>query len=232
MMRADHPTPTDRRMTPEPAARRRSEPLGYLITKRLFDLSIAVPALVVATPVILLASAAIWCADPGPVFYRQTREGQGGRKLRMLKLRTMYCDAEARLETLLKNDPAARAEWESRFKLRHDPRILPFVGRVLRSSSVDELPQLIHVLTGEMSIVGPRPFPEYHLAAMPPSFRARRRKVPPGITGLWQVTARSDCDIAEQQALDERYIDTRSLGVDLKIVLRTFRALFRGRGAY
>ncbi|WP_417808172.1 sugar transferase [Thioclava sp.] len=200
--------------------------------KRAFDLAISVPALIVAAPVLALASAAIWLVDPGPVFYRQTRDGHNGRVLRMLKLRTMYRDADARLQALLRDDPAARAEWETHFKLQNDPRILPVIGKFLRGSSCDELPQLLHVIAGEMSIVGPRPFPEYHLAAMPADFRAKRGAVAPGITGLWQITARSDADLAMQQQLDEHYIDNRSVWLDLWIVLGTFAALLGRKGAY
>ena len=202
------------------------------LRKRAFDLAIAVPALILAAPILALASAAIWLVDPGTVFYRQTRDGHNGRVLRMLKLRTMYQDADARLQALLRADPAARAEWETHFKLKDDPRILPVIGKFLRASSCDELPQLLHVIAGEMSIVGPRPFPEYHLAAMPAAFRAKRAAVAPGITGLWQITARSDADLAMQQQLDEHYIDNRSVWLDLWIVLGTFAALLGRKGAY
>ena len=200
--------------------------------KRAFDLAIALPALIVATPVLALASAAIWLVDPGPVFYRQARDGHNGRVLHMLKLRTMYQDADARLQALLRDDPAARAHWQTHFKLPNDPRILPVIGKLLRASSCDELPQLLHVIAGEMSIVGPRPFPDYHLAAMPAAFRAKRGAVAPGITGLWQITARSDADLALQQQLDEHYIDNRSVWLDLWIVLGTFAALLGRKGAY
>lgn len=210
----------------------RPGPTRTSATKRIFDLAIALPALMLVVPVLLCAAGAIWLVDPGPVFYRQNREGQGGRILRMLKLRTMYCDAEERLKLLLRDSPAARAEWETRFKLRNDPRILPIIGKFLRASSCDELPQLLHVITGEMSVVGPRPFPEYHLAAMPTEFRMRRHSVAPGITGLWQITARSDSDLALQQQLDEHYIDNRSVWLDLRIVLGTFTALIGRKGAY
>ncbi len=192
--------------------------------KRAFDLAIAIPAMIVAAPILALASAAIWMVDPGPVFYRQARDGHNGRVLRMLKLRTMYRDADARLQALLRDDPVARAEWETHFKLHNDPRILPVIGKFLRASSCDELPQLLHVISGEMSIVGPRPFPDYHLAAMPPEFRIKRGSVAPGITGLWQITARSDADLALQQQLDEHYIDNRSIWLDLWIVLGTLRS--------
>lgn len=205
---------------------------GYETLKRLIDVAISVPALLTAAPLLLLAALAIRIVDPGPVFYTQVREGLRGRTVRVLKLRTMYRDAEARLQVLLRDDPEARAEWDSHFKLRNDPRLLPWIGQFLRASSIDELPQFINVLRGEMSIVGPRPFPEYHLAAMPVAFRIKRATVAPGITGLWQITSRSDADLAQQQQLDEHYIDNRSVWFDLQIILGTLPALLLRKGAY
>lgn len=200
--------------------------------RRVRDLAIAVPALLILTPFILAAAAVIYAIDPGPVFFRQAREGLSGKPLRILKLRTMYQDAEKRLETLLRTNPAIRVEWETSFKLKKDPRILPFVGHILRSSSFDELPQLANVISGEMAIVGPRPFPEYHLRAMDGKFREKRRSITPGLTGLWQVSARSDADIKLQQQLDEFYIDNRSLWFDWHILIRTIPTVCRRNGAY
>ncbi|MBP1806813.1 sugar transferase [Rubellimicrobium aerolatum] len=205
---------------------------GPGLVRRLADLLIAIPMLVLAAPIIAMAALAIRLIDPGPVLYRQEREGHDGRVVRVLKLRTMYRDAERRLEALLATDPARQAEWEAHYKLRDDPRILPKVGRFLRSSSLDELPQLFNVLGGSMSLVGPRPFPIYHLAAMDPEFRAKRRTVVPGLTGLWQVSDRSEADIARQQQLDEFYIDNQSFWFDGHILLRTVHAVFGRGGAY
>ncbi len=199
---------------------------------RVLDLAIAVPALLLLAPFILVAAAAIYAIDPGPVFFRHTREGLSGKPLRILKLRTMYGDAEKRLETLLRTNPAIKAEWETSFKLKKDPRILPFIGHALRSSSFDELPQLANIISGEMAIVGPRPFPDYHLRAMDGKFREKRRSITPGLTGLWQVSARSDADIKLQQQLDEFYIDNRSLWFDWHILIRTIPAVCRRNGAY
>lgn len=200
--------------------------------RRVADLAVAMPALVCAAPIIAVSAAVIWLVDPGPVLFRQAREGLHGRTVRIFKLRTMYRDAEARLEALLESDPAARAEWEAHFKLRKDPRVLPVVGSFLRSASCDELPQLLNIITGDMGLVGPRPFPPYHLAAMPAEFRKKRASVVPGLTGLWQVSARSEADVARAQQLDEFYIDNRSLWLDLSILLKTFGAVVRRTGAY
>ncbi|EJC84075.1 glycosyl transferase possibly involved in lipopolysaccharide synthesis [Rhizobium leguminosarum bv. trifolii WSM2297] len=199
--------------------------------RRILDLAIAVPATIVVAPFVAIAAAAIYAIDPGPVFFRHAREGRSGKTVRVLKLRTMYQDAEQRLEALFRDNPTMRAEWLSHFKLKDDPRILPVIGHMLRSSSIDELPQLANIIAGEMAIVGPRPFPEYHLLAMDSEFRDKRRSVTPGLTGLWQISERSDADIELQQQLDEFYIDNRSLWFDCQILLGTIPAVFKRRGA-
>ncbi|WP_171049343.1 sugar transferase [Rhizobium sp. MHM7A] len=201
------------------------------LVRRVLDLAIAIPATLVLMPCVLVAAAAIYAIDPGPVFFRHAREGLSGKPVRVLKLRTMYRDAEQRLEALFRDNPAAQAEWSSHFKLREDPRILPVIGHVLRSSSFDELPQLVNIIAGEMSFVGPRPFPEYHLSAMDGEFRDKRRSVTPGLTGLWQISERSNADIELQQQLDEFYIDNRSLWFDWHILLSTIPAVLKGKGA-
>ncbi|MBP2447951.1 sugar transferase [Rhizobium leguminosarum] len=199
--------------------------------RRILDLAIAIPATIVVAPFIAIAAAAIYAIDPGPVFFRHAREGRSGKPVRVLKLRTMYQDAEQRLEALFRDNPTMRAEWLSHFKLKDDPRVLPIVGHMLRSSSIDELPQLANIIAGEMAFVGPRPFPEYHLSAMDGEFRDKRRSVTPGLTGLWQISERSDADIELQQQLDEFYIDNRSLWFDCQILLGTIPAVFKRRGA-
>ncbi|WP_092753030.1 sugar transferase [Rhizobium aethiopicum] len=201
------------------------------LVRRVLDLAIAIPATLVLTPFILIAAAAIYAIDPGPVFFRHTREGLSGKPVHVLKLRTMYRDAEQRLEALFRDNPAIQAEWSKHFKLRHDPRVLPVIGHLLRSSSFDELPQLVNIIAGEMAFVGPRPFPEYHLAAMDGEFRDKRRSVTPGLTGLWQISERSNADLELQQQLDEFYIDNRSLWFDWHILLSTIPAVLKGKGA-
>ncbi|MEO1774043.1 MAG: sugar transferase [Pseudomonadota bacterium] len=201
------------------------------LTRRMLDLAIAVPAFIISLPVIVLAAIAIYIVDPGPVFYRQSRGGFRGRPFQVLKLRTMYQDAEARLQTLLASDPAMRAEWETFHKLRRDPRILPHVGTFLRASSLDELPQILNIIRGEMRVVGPRPFPDYHLDAMSPEGRVKRATVVPGLTGLWQISERSEADLVQQQSLDEFYIENSNLWFDIDIVQKTFSAVIRRSGA-
>jgi len=200
--------------------------------KRGLDLAVAIPLGLITAPFLLLAMAAIRLVSPGSAFYTQERSGRGGRVIRILKLRTMYQDAEARLQRLLASDPAAQAEWQQFFKLKRDPRILPGIGHLLRKFSLDELPQVWNVIIGEMSMVGPRPLPGYHLDSFDAEFRALRGRVMPGITGLWQVSARSDGDIEVQERLDTYYIRNWSLWMDLYLMAKTIWVVIRSRGAY
>ena len=199
--------------------------------KRAFDLLVAVPLALLTLPVILAAGLVVKLVSPGPAFFVQEREGLCGRRIRVWKIRTMVCDAEELLAKHLAENEDARAEWARHMKLRNDPRIVLVVGRFLRRFSIDEFPQLWNVLKGEMSLVGPRPFPHYHLTQFSEEFRHLRRQVPPGMTGLWQVTCRSEGELQEQEQKDSWYIRNWSLWVDLWILLRTARAVFAGRGA-
>jgi Undecaprenyl-phosphate galactose phosphotransferase WbaP len=200
--------------------------------KRTLDLLLASVALLFLAPVIALAALAVWVVDGRPVFFRQPRAGLGGRQIHVPKIRTMRRNADQQLKEYLSANPEFRDEWLTRYKLRNDPRLIPVVGRLFRRFSIDELPQLWTVLRGEMSLVGPRPFPDYHLEQFTPTFRELRQRVRPGITGLWQITIRSDGRTTEQEALDTYYIRNWSVWFDLYVLARTIAAVASGQGAY
>jgi exopolysaccharide production protein ExoY len=202
---------------------------GRLDGKRAFDIVFSLAAIVFLAPILLAIAALLLWREGGPVFFAHERIGRGGRRFRCLKFRTMVPDAQARLAELLAADPVARAEWEATRKLTNDPRI-SCLGDILRRTSLDELPQFVNVLRGEMSVVGPRPIVAEEL----PLYRehmADYLSVRPGITGLWQVSGRSDTTFDERVALDARYVRERSLAGDLWIVLRTVGALLGQKGA-
>lgn len=205
---------------------------GNRFLKSLLDYSIALPSFILSLPVIFVAAIWIKIVSPGPVLFRQQREGPNGRRIVMLKLRTMHLDAERLLSEYLDSNPEEKINWLRFFKLKKDPRILPFIGHLLRRYSLDELPQLWNVLRGDMSLVGPRPFPYYHLDQFPASFRNLRASVMPGITGLWQVTARSDGDLKVQEVEDTYYIRNWSPWLDIYILLRTVQTVISAKGAY
>ena len=200
--------------------------------KRMLDLVVAGVALVVAAPVLIVAVALVRLIDGGSVFYSHPRTGRAGRRLAVPKIRTMRFNADEALERHLNANPESRDEWDARHKLKDDPRLVPLVGQLFRRYSVDELPQLWTVLRGGMSLVGPRPFPDDHIQRFEPAFQQLRHRVRPGITGLWQVSVRSDGGIADQEAYDTYYIRNWSVWLDLYILARTIAAVASGRGAY
>ncbi len=202
------------------------------LIKRCLDLAIAVPAVILSLPAIAVAALAIKLVSPGPSFFRQERVGYHGRPVGVTKLRTMVVGAEELLSQHLANDIEARREWAEGYKLRKDPRLVPVLGPLLRRYSIDELPQLWSVVKGEMSLVGPRPFPEYHLAGFSDRFRRLRCRARPGVTGLWQVMVRSAGGMREQEYFDSYYIRNWSLWLDLYILARTILAVLGGRGAH
>lgn len=197
---------------------------GAMVAKRSVDLVGGLLLLLLFAPILLTAAAAIMAIDGRPVLFRQPRGGLHGRVFNTLKLRTMVSDAEARKLALLgRNERVGPA-----FKLSDDPRVTR-VGRLLRRTSIDELPQLLNVIRGDMSLVGPRPLPLAEILACHPRHR-RRLTVKPGVTGLWQVSARREPDFERWVALDLQYIDEWSLWTDLVLLLRTPLALIRFPG--
>lgn len=207
-------------------ARELREPLY----RRALDVVGVISAHLVLFPVFVLfwvaIPLAIWLDDRGPVFYRQPRIGKGGKAFTIIKFRTMVSDADARLA----HDPHLRARFAESYKLRDDPRVTR-VGRWLRAWSLDELPQLLNVLKGDMSLVGPRPIVEDELPKYGP-WGPRLLSVKPGLTGLWQVLRHEELDYGRRIKLDMYYLDHRSVGFDLKILLRTLPSVLARRGAY
>jgi len=197
-----------------------------LVIKRVIDILASSVALLVSAPVIALLAIAVKIDSTGPVFIPQVRVGMRGRTFRCFKVRSMHQDADRRLADLMKDNEAGGVI----FKMRDDPRRTR-VGRVLRKLSLDELPQFWSILTGEMSLVGPRP-PFPHEVAQYEDWHKRRLSVTPGLTGLWQVSGRSDLPFDEMVMLDLYYIENWSLSLDLKIILRTIPTVISGRGAY
>ncbi|MFF3314764.1 sugar transferase [Streptomyces sp. NPDC003035] len=197
-----------------------------LFEKRVLDIFLTLLAMILLSPILLVTACAIKVSSPGPVFYLQKRVGRGGKPFRMLKFRSMCRDAERQRAAYLDQNERAGPV----FKMRHDPRVTP-VGRVLRRWSIDELPQMLNVMHGEMSLVGPRPPLPEECEHYGPRER-QRLLVKPGITCIWQVSGRSDVAFAEQVRMDLDYIAEWDLAMDIKLLVRTVPAVLKHRGAY
>ncbi len=194
--------------------------------KRTVDITISLVLLVLTLPLLLIVSLMIKVDSPGPIFYRQRRVGKDGRQFWCYKLRSMYVDADKRKEELeIMNEASGPI-----FKIKNDPRITR-VGRIIRKYSIDEIPQLFNVLLGQMSLVGPRPGTPDELNRYE-DWHKRRLKVPQGITGLWQVSGRSNLSFNDMVVLDLYYAENASIMMDINIILRTIPAVLFGRGAY
>lgn len=200
--------------------------LSYL-AKRLLDIVVSTLALVALLPVFIVTALSIVVENPGPVFFVQTRVGRNGRHFRFYKFRSMVVNAEK-----LKSELAAQNESKDGviFKMKKDPRITR-TGRIIRKFSIDELPQLINVLKGDMSLVGPRPPVPKEVEQYTLEQRKRLHAIP-GITGLWQVSGRSDIPFTDQVRLDLQYIQSAGIINDLRLLLRTIPAVLSGKGAY
>lgn len=202
------------------------------LLKRLFDITIAVPLLLLSLPLLIITSIMIFCISPGSPLFCQKRQGQNGSVFRLWKLRTMHHQADKILKHHFKNDPRAYMEWKLFLRLKKDPRLLPIIGRFLRHCSIDELPQLWNIICGEMSLVGPRPFAINHLEAIQMRYSKVRNHMKPGLTGLWQVSGRGDTNIRKMIVLDVIYAKKWSFCLDLWILLNTIPIVITGRGAY
>jgi exopolysaccharide biosynthesis polyprenyl glycosylphosphotransferase len=197
-----------------------------IVAKRIIDITISSISLILLCPLMLGVIALVKLTSPGPALFAQTRVGLNKRPFRLLKFRTMVADAEERIKEVEHLNEASGPV----FKIRHDPRLTP-VGRFLRRTSIDELPQLVNVLLGDMSLVGPRPLPDRDYKGFSEDWQRRRFSVQPGITCLWQIGGRSSIPFDKWMELDLQYIDKWSLRLDAEILLRTIPAVLRGSGA-
>jgi len=198
--------------------------------KQIFDKVFAVFFIILTLPLFFLIAALVKLTSRGPVFYKQERLGYRGKPFRILKFRTMVVDAERVLEDYLRQNPQLREEYEKYFKLKKDPRITP-LGRILRKTSLDELPQLFNILLGNMSVVGPRPIIQEEVVKYGENAE-KLFSVKPGLTGLWQVSGRADLTYDERVKLDMEYIERQNFFLDLFIILKTVPVIFKGHGAY
>ena len=202
----------------------------YRVVKPVLDLTIVFLALPIALPLGLIVAALIRLTSRGSVLYRHRRIGQFQRPLYVWKFRTMYKNSDHLLERHLSSSAEAREEWSRAQKLRDDPRVTP-IGRLLRKTSLDEIPQLLNVLAGDMSIVGPRPIVDEERVKYGEYFRTYAHALP-GITGLWQVSGRCDVDYPERVQMDVRYVEEWSLWMEIKILAKTAFVILHSKGAY
>jgi exopolysaccharide production protein ExoY len=210
----------------EPGDPRHAQPLT---AKRMLDVGLAIAALVFLAPLLLTACLLIRLQDGGQAIFPHTRYGLGGRTFKCLKLRSMVPDAAERLQTLIDSDPVARREWEETQKLTNDPRVTA-LGKFIRASSIDELPQLLNVIRGDMSLVGPRPISMSERSRYGDGF-ADYCSVRPGITGKWQISGRSNISYTERVAMDVAYARTRTFWGDVLIMVKTIPAVLFSIGA-
>ncbi len=210
--------------------RRRYLETAHRIVIRVFDIVGSIAGIVFFAPLMAVIALSIYITSGGPILFSQQRIGKCARPFWCLKFRTMVVDAQARLEELLANDPAARAEWELEHKLHNDPRITK-LGAFLRKSSLDELPQFFNVLVGDMSLVGPRPIVLDEITRYGRYFGEYCR-VRPGITGLWQVSGRNDVTYRRRVALDVSYVRSRRFLANFRILMLTVTSVLMARGSY
>lgn len=199
--------------------------------KRTFDIIFSLLALILGLPLFFLIGIAVKLSSPGPIFYRHERIGRGGKPFSCYKFRTMYKDADQRLHELLTQQPHLQREWDDTHKLKNDPRVTP-LGIFLRKSSLDEIPQFWNILKGDLSVVGPRPVVKHEIDAHFGPKALIILSIRPGLTGIWQVSGRSDTAYSRRIQLDEMYVDTQSFLLDLKLIVKTIPAMLSSRGAY
>ena len=210
------------------------EPFGYEHGKKIFDIFFSLCALLLGAPFFLLIALLIKLTSPGPIFYCSSRIGKEGKLFKFWKFRTMHTDAEQKLKQLLEENPHLQEEWKKYFKLKNDPRLTP-IGKFLRKTSLDEIPQFWNVLIGDLSIVGPRPYLPNETDEIRSFIDERIDKlfsVKPGLTGKWQTSGRNHLPFKERVLLDLTYIDERSFLFDLALIGKTIPRILFPKGAF
>jgi len=199
--------------------------------KRIFDIIFSLLALGLCLPLFMVVGLVIKLSSKGPVFFSHVRVGRGGKRFKCYKFRTMYPDAEVRLNQMLACCAKTQEEWNHSHKLKQDPRITP-IGSFLRKTSLDEFPQFWNVLKGDLSVVGPRPVVEAEIAKHYGIKAQDILRLRPGITGLWQVSGRNDISYDNRIMLDQKYVENQSILLDIKLIAKTIPAIFNSKGAY
>lgn len=205
--------------------------IKHIPTKRIFDILFSATVLILGLPLYVFLLIAIRLSSKGKALYSHERIGRGGKPFRCYKFRTMYPDADERLKDILNTNPKMNKEWIESRKLKKDPRVTP-MGSFLRKSSLDELPQFWNVLKGDLSVVGPRPVVHEEVSQHFGMKAGKILSIRPGITGIWQVSGRSDTCYQNRLKLDEKYVDNRSISLDLKLIAKTLPCVITSKGAY
>lgn len=200
-------------------------------SKRVFDVLFSLGAMIFFLPLGIIVALLIKITSPGPIFYSSKRVGKDGHPIYCWKFRTMFENADKKLFDLLKENPKLKQEWDTYFKLKEDPRISS-LGKILRKTSLDELPQFYNVLKGDLSVVGPRPVTQEEIRKYFGQKASKILSVRPGLTGIWQTSGRSLLTFEERVRLEESYIDRQSLTLDLRIIFKTIPAMFFTKGAF
>lgn len=205
--------------------------IKHNVIKRIFDICFSIFVLTIGSPLYLIIGLFTFLSSPGPIFYGHERIGRGNKKIICWKFRTMIKNADKTLYSLLEENPSLKIEWNKYYKLKNDPRVSP-IGKFLRKTSLDELPQFYNVLKGDLSIVGPRPCVEKEIFQNYGDKTNKILSIRPGITGIWQISGRNNLTRKERVILEEKYIDNQSFFLDLKIILKTIPHLIFSKGAY
>jgi exopolysaccharide production protein ExoY len=203
----------------------------HMPVKRIFDILFSVAVMVMGFPVFFLLALAVRLSSPGNIIYGHKRVGRSGKLFYCYKFRTMYSNSDKRLEEILSSDPALQKEWDETHKLKNDPRITP-IGSFLRKTSLDELPQFLNVLKGDLSVVGPRAMVEEEIEKFIKQKAKKILSIRPGLTGIWQTSGRSDTSYKRRILLDEYYVDNHNLFMDCKLIAKTVPVMLFSKGAY